>query len=393
MRMLPCLLVFACGITTPIAAQPYVPGQTYLSANGHIEYRCGELPLIVAAPHGGLLAPADMPDRTCNDAVWVNDANTQELARSIDSVFQVTHGCRPHLIINHLHRRKMDGNRNLADAACGDPQAIAAWTAFHGYLTAAREQVTATHGRGLFVDLHGHGHQVQRLELGYLLYEDELAWSDAALNSTQAINWSSLRHLANNNEQGLDHADLLRGPQALGTRLAERGYPSVPSQQDPFPQPGQPYFSGGYNTVEHSSYLGGTIDGVQVECNFAGVRDTGTNRTRFADSLRVALEEYLTAHFFGHPDWLMCSPTSSAERPIGDDLLITPTLVVDLLHLTLPPDAQRLALVDAQGRTLREWSSPAGRSTLDLSGMPPGTYTAVLQRAEGAMQRRRFVKQ
>jgi hypothetical protein len=393
MRMLPSLLVIACGIAAPIAAQPYVPGQTYFSANGHIEYRCGELPLIIAAPHGGLLSPADMPDRTCNDAVWVNDANTQELARSIDSVFQITHGCRPHLIINHLHRRKMDGNRNLADAACGDPQAIAAWSAFHAYLTAAREQVTTTHGRGLFVDLHGHGHQVQRLELGYLLYEDELAWSDAQLNSTQAINWSSLRHLATNNQQDLDHADLLRGPQALGTRLAERGYPSVPSQQDPFPLPGQPYFSGGYNTVEHSSYLGGSVDGVQVECNFSGVRDTGTNRTRFADSLRVALEEYLTAHFFGDQHWLMCSPTALVERPIEDELHIAPTLVVDLLHLTLPPDAQWLAVMDVQGRTVREWSSPAGRATLDLSGIPPGTYTAVLQRAEGAMQRRRFVKQ
>ncbi|MCU0318653.1 MAG: T9SS type A sorting domain-containing protein, partial [Flavobacteriales bacterium] len=264
---------------------------------------------------------------------------------------------------------------------------------FHAYLTAAREQVTTTHGRGLFVDLHGHGHQVQRLELGYLLYEDELAWSDAQLNSTQAINWSSLRHLATNNQQDLDHADLLRGPQALGTRLAERGYPSVPSQQDPFPLPGQPYFSGGYNTVEHSSYLGGSVDGVQVECNFSGVRDTGTNRTRFADSLRVALEEYLTAHFFGDQHWLMCSPTALVERPIEDELHIAPTLVVDLLHLTLPPDAQWLAVMDVQGRTVREWSSPAGRATLDLSGIPPGTYTAVLQRAEGAMQRRRFVKQ
>lgn len=391
MRLFLSLLVIACGTVAPVTAQPFVPGQTYFSSNGHIEYRCGELPLIIAAPHGGLLSPADMPDRTCNDAVWVNDANTQELARSIDSVFQVAYGCRPHLIINHLHRRKMDGNRNLADAACGDPQAIAAWTAFHSYINAASDQVVAAYGRGLFLDLHGHGHPMQRLELGYLLYEDELAWSDAALNSTQAINWSSLRHLATNNAQELQHADLLRGPQALGTRLADRGYPSVPSQQDPFPLLGQPYFSGGYNTVEHSSYLGGTVDGLQVECNMNGVRDTGPNRTRFADSLRVAVVEYLTAHFFGQPDWLACSPTNVAEGDIDEAPRHTPILVIGRSLVTLSADGQWFAVIDAQGRTVRERSAPAEGSTLDLGGLPAGAYTVVLQQADGRLWRERFV--
>ena len=375
-----------------LPAQPFVPGQTYFSPNGHIEYRCGELPLIIAAPHGGLLAPSDMPDRTCNNAVWVNDANTMELAMAIDSVFAVAHGCRPHLIINHLQRRKMDGNRNQADATCGDPQAIMAWNAFHGFIGAAKEQVTTTHGRGFFLDLHGHGHTVQRMELGYLLYEDELALDDAQLNTTQFINWSSLRYLANNSAQGLPHAHLLRGAQALGTRLADRGYPSVPSAQDPFPLPGQPYFSGGYNTVQHSSYLGGTIDGVQLECNMSGVRDTGPNRARFADSLRVALSEYLLAHLFGTPDALACLSTGAEHQGTGSRLLAHPTVVDDVLWVQVAGTPAWIEVLDTQGRVA--WSEKArpGEHALALSHLRAGPYIVRLQHADGRSWHTRIVK-
>ena len=232
-----------------LQAQTYVPGQTYFSANGHIEYRCGDLPLVISVPHGGALDPADIPDRTCNNPVYDVDANTVELGEAIDSVFAAQEGCRPHMVINHLARRKLDANRNLADGACGDPQAVLAWQAFHAFIDSAKALVAATAGKGFYLDLHGHGHTVQRLELGYLLYADELVLSDATLNTSTYIDYSSIRALALQNQLALTHAELLRGPLALGTRLASQGYPSVPSQQDPFPQQGQPYFSGGYNTA------------------------------------------------------------------------------------------------------------------------------------------------
>jgi len=68
-------------------AQPFLPGNTYVSPNGHIEYRCGDLPLIVSVPHGGSLEPVDIPDRTCNSPVYDVDANTVELSLAIDSAF------------------------------------------------------------------------------------------------------------------------------------------------------------------------------------------------------------------------------------------------------------------------------------------------------------------
>ena len=311
-------------------AQPFLPGNTYFSPNGHIEYRCGDLPLIISVPHGGALQPADIPDRTCNSPVYDVDANTVELGQAIDSAFLARGGCRPHLIINHLARRKLDANRNLIDGACGDPQAELAWNAFHDFIDSASATVTALTGKGFYLDLHGHGHAIQRVELGYLLYEDELALPPATLNSSTYINYSSIRNLAGNNLQGLTHAELLQGPQALGTLLSNTGYPAVPSQQDPFPMAGQPYFSGGHNVAQHSSYAGGSIDGVQVECYYTGIRGTGVDRARFADSLAMVMDAYFALHYFGSGN--TCT-SGLPERPSTTSIVCFPNPCTD--HITV----------------------------------------------------------
>ncbi len=367
------------------AAQPFLPGQVYLAQNGHIEYRCGDLPLVIAVPHGGALMPADIPDRTCNNPVYDLDARTIELVDAIDSVFAANDGCRPHVVINHLSRRKLDANRDLADGACGDPQAVAAWQAFHAFIDSAKARAANVAGKGLFLDLHGHGHSVQRLELGYLLYEDELALPDATLNTATYINYSSIRALALANAQGLSHAELLRGPQALGTRLGDMGFPAVPSQQDPFPLAGQAYFSGGYNTARHGSLNGGAIDGVQLECNFTGVRDTPSNRGRFADSLRVALVRFIDDHLPApQPACITGLPAPAAPlRP-----RIHPNPCTRELHIALPTGLPAAVLVtDLAGRpVLKEHTT----KVLAVEGLNPGIYTLHLL---DSMVRTTFVKQ
>lgn len=282
-----------------VSAQPFTPGQTYFSANGYIEYRAGNLPLIISAPHGGDLAPAAIPDRTCPNAVTLNDANTQALARQLDTAIQMRFGCYPHLIINRLARRKLDANRDLPEAACGDPQAENAWFAFHEFIDSAKNATAATYGQGFFLDLHGHAHAIQRLELGYLLTGAELREPDDTLNLPGFIAQSSLRHLADTNLSQSTHAQLLRDSHALGTLLHVRGYPAVPSLADPAPQAGEPYFNGGYNTFRHGSAAGGAVDAAQLECYYAGVRDTWANRHNFTDTLALALQIFLEKHAFG----------------------------------------------------------------------------------------------
>lgn len=209
----------------------YVAGQSYFGRNQYVEYIAGDLPVIVTAPHGGVIRAPDMPDRAVADTL--RDANTQELARAIDSAFVVATGRHPHVVMCRVHRVKLDCNRELAVAAMGDPEAAQAWNEFHAFIAAARGAIVREHGSGLLIDLHGHGHTLQRLELGYLL----------------------------------------SGP-------------------DPAPS-GTPFFNGGYNMVTHGSRAGGSVSAVQLEANFSNVRDTPGARAAFAGAFVGAVRSFL----------------------------------------------------------------------------------------------------
>lgn len=267
------------------SATSLAAGAVYFGHNEYVEYIVGDIPVIVSAPHGGTLRPASIPDRSGN-VTTVRDTNTEELAREIAERFQARTGGTPHVVIMRLHRIKVDANRDSAEATLGNPQAWRAWREFQGYVEAARAAVVAAGEPGFYIDLHGHGHEIQRLELGYMLSANDLAQADAALNAGAMVQKSSMR--AHVNATGRAHAEVIRGASSLGTLFELRGFPAVPSQQQPHPA-GAPFFSGGYNTGRHASADGNLITGVQVEANMTGVRDTPENRRRFADALVEAV--------------------------------------------------------------------------------------------------------
>jgi hypothetical protein len=164
---------------------------------------------------------------------------------------------------------------------------------YHSFIEAAKHAVVAEHGTGFYIDLHGHGHPIQRLELGYLLSSSTLALTDEALDAPAHENESGIRMLSQ--ASPATFAEIVRGPASLGALFEAEGFPSVPSPSAPGPD-GAPYFTGGYNTERHGSRHGGPISGVQLEANYIGVRDTQANRERFAAALAAVLDEYLEAH-------------------------------------------------------------------------------------------------
>jgi Secretion system C-terminal sorting domain len=313
-----------------VTAQQIVPGKSYFSNNNYIEYIAGNTPFIVSVPHGGDLKPNDIPDRNCANCTTVKDGNTQELAREIATAFFKQTGCYPHIIINRLHRIKLDANREIVEAALGNPQSEQAWLAFHSYIDSAKTQITKQFGTGLYIDLHGHGHTIQRLELGYLLTDSELQKTDNQINTNTYINYSSIKNLAVKNLKNATLAQLLRGEKAIGTLLQQRGFPSVPSKQDPFPQTNDDYFSGGYNTNRHGSRLGGKIEGLQIETNFIGVRDTDANRKKFADSLSLTVREFL-ANFMLGKEFTPCKNVITTENILDKKCRISPNPAVDFI--------------------------------------------------------------
>ncbi len=304
-------IIAACGGATSPAVAPigggdtsYVPGRSYFGTHNYIEYVAGNAPVILTAPHGGALTPSTIPDRTdarCGgSATTTTDLNTIELVRAMQTSYYARFGQYPHVVISHLARRKLDANRTPPEATCGNAEAETALREWHTFVDAAKRAILASGAKGWYMDMHGHGHTVQRLEIGYLLDGSTLDASDAVLNANRAFTDTvSVRTLARTT--GTPLASLLRGPDALGTLYASNGFPSVPSAIDPSPK-GAAYFSGGDDTRRHTcgaeaTSLGGTTDGnicgVQIETNYTGVRDNATNRQRFGDASAIVLERFL----------------------------------------------------------------------------------------------------
>jgi uncharacterized protein YwbE len=207
------------------------------------------------------LEPDQIPFRTYG--VTTQDRQTQELARAVAAALFGRSDGRPHLIINRLHRNRLDANREIEEAAQGSVYAEWAWAEHHGFIDAAKQKVVQQYGRGLYLDLHGHGHDIQRLELGYLLRSSDLGLPDSLLDDPELINQSSIRRLALDAAAGF--VELVRGATSLGGLLAQQGF--------------------------------GMISGIQIEVHWVGARDSTSSQAAFADALALVLETYLATHF------------------------------------------------------------------------------------------------
>jgi hypothetical protein len=264
-----------------LCAEAFLP--PIFLADRTVEYRPGNLPIVVGAPHGGKMTVPEIPDRT--SGVRQSDVDTDLLARALGDALQRQTGASPHLIICHLKRSKVDCNRDALTGTGGNPQAQATWQAFHEAIAKARARA----GRGVYLDLHGHGHPDPRVEIGYLLSGDQLRLQGEAFEKLASV--SSLAGLAR--KTGTRFEDLVRGPQSLGALLEAQGFLSVPSPSRPSPG-GQPYYPGGFNTERYRT--GNGFLSLQIECPRPGIRDTETNRERFAEALAKALLRFLETH-------------------------------------------------------------------------------------------------
>ena len=275
----------------------YTPGTTYYGRVGvsYIEYIAGNLPLIISAPHGGTSNPSELPDRTYG--TFDTDTNTDNLARAVRTAVFNRCGRYPHVVICNIDRQKIDCNREIVEGAQGNANTILAWNEYHTFLGMAKKAVTDSYGRGLLVDLHGHGHSIQRLEIGY--NTDTADLFKTTLSSTDRYD-SSIHELGLRTRVTFDQ--LVRGDLSLGTLMQARGYPSVPSTT--YPNQGtsngvsNSYFTGGYIVETYGSKASnsGAINAIQIECNYTGVRETSSNRAAFAAALTDALDLYFPLH-------------------------------------------------------------------------------------------------
>ena len=197
---------------------PILPAETF------VDISPGTIPLVLSAPHGGVEKPAGVPDRT--SGVLVRDTNTRELALELAAEIEKETGGIPFVITNRMHRIKMDPNRPVEEATQGGVFAAMVYRTYHHALAEACQQaLNIGGGDALLIDLHGHAHPQDWVEVGHLLRAAELAVPDEELEDYQWI----------------------RGPRSAGALLQEVGIQAVPSPQFPHPD-GKKYFSGGHIT-------------------------------------------------------------------------------------------------------------------------------------------------
>src|SRR5262245_3540023 len=136
---------------TIIPGEPFTAGQSYFGRNKYVEYIAGNAPVILSAAHGGDVKPPEIPDRsdTCGaSANTIGDAHTRELVIAMQQAFHARFGSFPHVVINHLHRSKLDANRPISDAACGNSDAGVAWLNYHTFVDIAKLDILKKSGKG-----------------------------------------------------------------------------------------------------------------------------------------------------------------------------------------------------------------------------------------------------
>ncbi len=377
-RVLAVLIFLLLPLRQESRAQGHATGDTLFGRSQYIEYLPGDLPLIFAAPHGGDREPDEIPDRTYG--TMVTDSYTRETVLAIRRAFLEKTGHLPHIVISHLRRTKLDPNRDIEEAAQGNPYAEQAWREYHGFIDAAGDSISRHTGAGFFIDIHGHGHPKKRLELGYLISGSSLRQSDNTLNGGSYARSSSLRHLAQYTPDTF--AGLLRGDYSLGTLFEQRGIPAVPGKEQPYPDAGDRFFSGGYSTRRHGSVSGGVIDGIQIEAWYEGLRDTDENRRFYAGVMVQVINAYVR-HHYGWED-ITRAGIPQKPQPAAIKLSIAapnPFSASTTIRYEIQGRKSRLAAVlyDSMGRLCHRYDAlpvTEGVNTFRLSGaeLSPGVY-------------------
>ena len=357
--------------TSAINAQ-YTPGQSYFDDSTWVEYIAGELPIILISSHGGYLEPNSLPTRMGNGYVTLRDSYTQEITRATaDELYRLT-GCYPHVIINLLHRKKLDANREIVEATDSNVVSEAPWHAFHSFGDQASQTVEQDWGKGLAIDVHGHAHTIQRLEMGYLLNDNDIMLPPDSLNKMARVNKSGIKNLILNNLCNANHNDLVRGEDALGSLLDTCGFPAIPSYNDPFLMMGDPYFDGGYDVRRYGSRDSGTVDCIQIEGNNA-MRFDSIQRNLFADTLAKKLIQFLQKHYwndFGNSCMLPNSFENIEATTCQYNLYPNPS--ASKVWFDNGHDKNEIVIYNLSGKRLK--TLVAVDNEIDLSDLTNGVY-------------------
>ena len=316
--------------------------------------------IVITVSHGGDLKPSYIPDRQtsgefCDPTCVVDkDSYTKEIAIHLAEQIMNNYCTIPFVVINHLHRSKLDANREIGEAAQNNTIAENAWYAFHDFVQEAQNRIESYYGtatndnglvgiKGLLLDVHGYAGLdwvssdgtsdggSPFIQWGYRLSTDSLDPNQyCSLDSRSSGTIGTLTH--GRNMPGQSYECLVRGPNSLGSRLSSMAIAGtsssscgmgLPSYEHPSPKAHSEdevycnaddipchYYSGGYDVDVHEhlnweSKTGNMMNTIQMELprciRFADGTDVGRDTTHesFAYNLSIGLCSFAKDLFGG----------------------------------------------------------------------------------------------
>ena len=318
----------------------YQVGDTIFGYKNYVYVVVGDLqsPLILGVPHDGIgLGDPEIPE----SGKTGRDLSTHPLSNAVAALFEADTKLKPWIMVNTIHRKRMDPNTypRDVDKRYTDPEAKATYESYHELLALARKTIAQTQkgGKGgLFLDMHGHAHKyangneapytsitngnelyshfIHQSEIGYGLSNFSLEQEDTYLDGI--ADSSTIAYLAKAHPD-VPFSQIIRGPKSFGGLLQAEGLSAVPSPAIPILDRNQelfggsstqprrrPYFNGGYCTRAYGTSLLGTSPGfddniiaMQIETPGINVRNNARIRERSSHQLKRALILYLNTWF------------------------------------------------------------------------------------------------
>lgn len=203
----------------------------------------GELPIILAAPHGGRDDVPGCELRTRTGARFVNttDFNTDTLARGIAAELERLTGKKPYLVVARFHRKFIDANRR-AEEAYGSPGCRTDYEHYHAVIRGYVDEVRAKFPHAMLFDIHG-----------------QAAYRDSILRGTRH-GVAVTRLLARAGPPAVTGLDSVFG------RFAAMGYDIIPANElSPADRVEARNYTGGHTVELYGSHNADGIDTMQLE--------------------------------------------------------------------------------------------------------------------------------
>ena len=121
----------------------------------YFEIGTGSVPIILSCPHGGLLKPEIIPNRS--NGVTLSDKKTYVISKEIIKKLEIR-DVNIYYILSKIHRSKIDFNRpprgNIAFVESSiDAQKI--HILYHSYISKFSQDCISKYNKCLFIDFHG----------------------------------------------------------------------------------------------------------------------------------------------------------------------------------------------------------------------------------------------